>query len=140
MTLQNSNQKISPTQIFGVEDLLAKMSQLPEEEKDYQETEVVSFLNSLNSSRAKKKRINPHTLSPRMLKDFYQVLEDSTLQNISIAYPKQGTMQDGRFLIPKITECHRTENGYSLLQILEVEVDEKYYLSVEKTQQLLSKL
>src|SRR5690625_4407197 len=76
MTSIQSNQKKSPMQIFGVEEHLAKMFQLQECEKDYQETEVVSFLDSLNSSRAKMKKINPHLLSLKMLKDFYQVTED----------------------------------------------------------------
>ena len=40
----------------------------------------------------------------------------------------------------KTSESHRTVSVCSLSQILEAEVDEKYYLSQEKTQQLLTSL
>lgn len=38
----------------------------------------------------------------------------------------------GRCLTQKTTEFHKTESACSLSQILEAEVDEKYYLSEEK--------
>ena len=41
---------------------------------------------------------------------------------------------------PKTSESRRTVSVCSLSQILEAEVDEKYYLSPEKTQQLLTSL
>ena len=43
-------------------------------------------------------------------------------------------------LTPRTSECRRTESVCSLSQILEAEVDEKYYLSPEKTKQLLTSL
>src|SRR5690625_6004141 len=86
MTSIQSNQKKSPMQIFGVEEHLAKMFQLQECEKDYQETEVVSFLDSLNSSRAKMIKINTHLLSLKMLKEFYQVTEDMMFQYIFLNF------------------------------------------------------
>ena len=46
----------------------------------------------------------------------------------------------GRCLTPKTSESRRTVSVCSLSQILEAEVDEKYYLSPEKTQQLLTSL
>lgn len=45
-----------------------------------------------------------------------------------------------RCLTQKTTEFHKTESACSLSQILEAEVDEKYYLSEEKTKQLLTRL
>ena len=40
----------------------------------YTVSEVDSFLHLLNSSKAKKKKINPNGFSLKMLKDFYQVV------------------------------------------------------------------
>ncbi|EHR5554103.1 DNA cytosine methyltransferase [Listeria monocytogenes] len=52
-----------------------------------------------------------------------------------------GTMQNGEFLTAKITESHKTENACSLWQILESpeQVPESFYLSDEKTAQLIAK-
>ena len=47
---------------------------------------------------------------------------------------------DCRCLIQKTSESPKTGSVCSLSQILEAEVDEKYYLSAEKTQQLLTNL
>ena len=45
-----------------------------------------------------------------------------------------------RFLTAKISEFPKTENGSSLLDILEENPEEKYFLSQEQTDKLLSKL
>jgi hypothetical protein len=46
-------------------------------------------------------------------------------------------MQNGKFSILNISECHRTENAVLLSDILEVEVDQKYFLSKEQTERII---
>lgn len=75
-----------------------------------------------------------------MLRDFYQAAGDEIISTISLVWGKQGMTSNGRFLIPKITESHKTENESILSDILEAEVDDKYYLSAEKAAAILSSL
>lgn len=56
-----------------------------------------------------------------------------------VKWPKEGTMSNGKCLIPKTMESRKIENACILSDIMETEVPEIYYLSQEKTQQLLNK-
>ena len=56
-----------------------------------------------------------------------------------VKWPKEGTVLSGKCTIPKITESRKTVNVCILSDIMETEVPEVYYLSQEKTQQLLNK-
>ncbi|HAA7387703.1 TPA_asm: hypothetical protein GHD27_15420, partial [Listeria monocytogenes] len=47
------------------------------------------------------------------------------------------TMRNGRFLTAKISESHKTENACSLSDILEEQVDEKYFLSQKHLERLM---
>lgn len=58
---------------------------------------------------------------------------------LSVKWPKEGTVSNGVCTIPKTTEYRKTENACILLDILEKNVPESYYLTQEKTQQLLNK-
>ena len=106
----------------------------------YGERSGLFFLHLLTSSRAKKKRINPNGYSLKMLRDFYQVAGDEIISTISLSWNKQGMSSNGKCSIPKITESHKIENESILSDILEVEVDDKYYLSAEKAVAILSNL
>ncbi len=57
-----------------------------------------------------------------------------------VKWPKEGTVLNGKCTIPKITESLKTESACTLLDIMESDVPADFYLSREKTQQLLSKL
>lgn len=48
-----------------------------------------------------------------------------------------GMMQNGRCSTQKISECHKTEKGVSLSDILEGEVQQKYFLSKEQTEKIV---
>ena len=111
-----------------------------ESELDYELKEVDSFLHSLTFSRAKVKKISPSGSSLRMLRDFYQVAEESIFSTISLNWTKQGTTLNGKCSILKITEFPKTENVSTLSDILEAEVDDKYYLSSQKAVAILSNL
>lgn len=58
---------------------------------------------------------------------------------LSVKWPKEGIVSNGKCIIPKITESRKTESECILLDILEKDVTESYYLTPEKTQQLLNK-
>ena len=49
---------------------------------DYTETEAVSFLNSLNCSKAKQKKIDPNGSSVKMLEDCFRLIRDGIFSNI----------------------------------------------------------
>lgn len=57
-----------------------------------------------------------------------------------VKWPKEGIVSNGKCTIPKTTESLKTENVCILLDVMETDVPEVYYLSKEKTQQLLSRL
>ncbi|EKA10324.1 hypothetical protein GMD1S_09317 [Streptococcus sp. GMD1S] len=137
---QASTQHNFQKQIYGVREALVKICLSQESEPDYTVNEVDSFLDLLLCSKAKKKRINPSGYSLKMLRDFYQAAGDEIISTISLVWGKQGMTSNGRFLIPKITESHKTENESILSDILEAEVDDKYYLSAEKAAAILSSL
>lgn len=46
-------------------------------------------------------------------------------------------MQNGKCSTLKISECHKTERGVSLSDILEGEVLQKYFLSKEQTEKIV---
>ena len=48
-----------------------------------------------------------------------------------------GMMQNGKCSTLKISECHKTEKGASLSDILEAEVPQKYFLSKEQTEKIV---
>ena len=48
-----------------------------------------------------------------------------------------GTMQNGKCSTPKILESHKTGKGVSLSDILEGEVQQKYFLSKEQTEKIV---
>ena len=56
-----------------------------------------------------------------------------------IEMERGGMMQNGKCSTPKILECHKTEKGASLSDILEGEVPQKYFLSKEQTEKIVFK-
>jgi site-specific DNA-cytosine methylase len=56
-------------------------------------------------------------------------MEEELSEQSSALWRNWGTMQNGRCLTADILECHKTGKGCSLSDILEDEVDEKYFLS-----------
>ena len=61
----------------------------------------------------------------------------ATSLNFSLNWMKSGTMQNGSFSTQKISECRKTGKGCSLSDILEDEVPEKYFLSMEQVQKIV---
>ena len=84
--------------------------------------------------------ISPDMLSLRMLNIFCLAREAEILPPFSLSYGKQGTTANGVLSIPKTLTCPRIGRECTLLDILEEEVDEKYFLSAEQTRRLLKDL
>ena len=58
---------------------------------------------------------------------------------LSVKWPKEGTVSSGKCIIPKIMESLKIESESTLLDILESDAPEDFYLPKEKVQRLLSK-
>ena len=103
------------------------------------ENEALSFLNSLDSSKARLPRIDPNGLSLKMLKICSPLIEDGTLRPFSIRWPKSAIISNTDCLIHASTAFRKTGNAstLSLIDILEPRVDEKYFLSPQATARLL---
>ena len=104
------------------------------------EQEADSFLRLLNSSKAKVLKIDPHGLSLKMLRISCPFMEDGTLRPFLIRWPHSATISSTDFSIQRISAPLKTESGstLSLADILEPEVDQKYFLSQRAVEKLLS--
>lgn len=98
------------------------------------------YYNIIDLLKGKEESTKPSYLLVENVKNLYRLMQDSTLPQFCLKWTKQGMTVGGRCLTPKTSESRRTVSVCSLSQILEAEVDEKYYLSQEKTQQLLTSL
>ena len=141
-TSQKSPQQNSPEQTCGQRDSRVRIFQSLAVSEGFTDQEVDSFLRLLNSSKAKVLKIDPHGLSLKMLKISYPFMEDGTLRPFSIRWPHSATISSTDFSIQRISAPLKTESGYSLslADILEPEVDQKYFLSQRAAEKLLSNL
>ena len=76
----------------------------------------------------------------KMLRISCPFMEDGTLRPFSIRWPHSATISSTDFSIQRISAPLKTESGYSLslADILEPEVDPKYFLSQRAVEKLLS--
>ena len=139
MTLEECVPMIFRKQTVGVSDSHAKTSQLQENNLDFKETVQACFSELCTLSDSSKKKINPLTFSLRTLRICLVLMEDGISPDCSLKWNKQGMMQNGKYSTPKISECHKTEKGASLSDILEAEVPQKYFLSKEQTEKIVFK-
>ena len=130
---QESTQKTCQTSTCSLEDFLAKLSVLLEKEEDSMTPEVRSFLRSQGFSRTK----DPDIYYSKM----YEVYFLTTREKLSRQYlgfsPTWGISFGGVCLTARIMESPRGEREYLLKDILEENVEEKYYLSEEMMRKIL---
>ena len=136
-TLDECMQMTFPQQIVGVSDSHARTSASPEDKQDFSATVRACFSELCTFLDSSKKKRDPIPYSLRMLKICLVLMEDGISPDFSVAWTRVGTMRNGRFSTLKNSEYHRTEKGYSLSDILEDEVDEKYYLSQAQVNKIL---
>ena len=131
---QESSQNNSQTLISWLEDFLARLSVLLEDNRDSMTQEELSFLRSLGFSKKKNRDI----YYLKTLGVYYLTTKEE-LSRSSLGFsPTWGMRFNGRYLILKTTESPKTEKGCSLRDILEDDVDEKYYVSEKVAKRLLS--
>ena len=90
-----------------------------------------------NLLKTSKKRIDPSIYSLRTLKTYLVLTEDLTFSDFSLSWTKSGTMQNGMFSTQQ-KSCLSTENEFTLSDILEEKVLDKYFLSDQVKNRLLS--
>lgn len=84
-----------------------------------------------------KKKIDPLTFSLRTLKICLVLMEDGISPGCLLKWNRTGMMRNGKLSTVKTMECRKTENDASLLDILEAEVQQKYFLSKEQTEKII---
>ena len=136
--LQMKNGENSEEQLTSfAEDSHAKLSQSQESEKASLMKLVERY--SLKSQEPLKKS-NHHCCSLKTLKAYYLTITGELLEQSCPRLMNWGTMQNGRYLTQKISVSRKTENVCSLSDILEEQVDDQYFLSSEKTEQLTKQM
>lgn len=140
MMSQNLNQKMSPMQTSGVSDSHARISPLQENSGDLSESEVGYITTLLTSSKAKKESDKPTYLLVENVKNLLSINSGFDFASVLSEMDEAGYDCRWQVLNSKDFGVPKTGSVCSLSQILEAEVDEKYYLSAEKTQQLLTNL
>ena len=86
------------------------------------------------------KKINPIGLCAKTLRICCQSTTGSDFSKLSVKWPKEGTLLNGRYITAKTTGYLKVENVSTLSDIMETRPDDRYYLSEEKVQQLLDRL
>ena len=76
----------------------------------------------------------------KMLRESFPLAEAGILPLFYVNWPHWGMVLNTHLLIPKTTECPKTESACILSEILQDEVPEKYFLSEDQAQKLLNRL
>ena len=84
------------------------------------------------------KKIDPNGFSVKMLRIYLALEEDLTSRGCCLKWGGMGTLSSGSLSTQKTLAFPKTERGCSLLDILETEVDEKYFLSDQQTERILA--
>ena len=98
------------------------------------------YYNIIDLLKGKEESAKPSYLLVENVKNLLSINAGFDFASVLSEMDEAGYDCRCRCLTPKTSESRRTVSVCSLSQILEAEVDEKYYLSPEKTQQLLTNL
>lgn len=137
MTFDLSTMEVFPEQTSGVLDSHARTSVSAESNWDGEALARLYFSQLQMLLNTSQKKINPHTYSLRMLKTYFTLIEGLILPSFSLNWMTSGMMRNGQFLTVKTLESHRTGKESILLDILEEEVDQKYFLSKEQMSKIM---
>ena len=128
-TFEEYMPEIFQDQTVGVSDSLAKTSQSAEDKQGLLETAQACFSELCTFLDSSMKKRNPLGYSLRTLKTCLVLMEDGISPGFSLSWIGVDTMRNGKFSTQNISECLRTESGYSLSDILEKDVPAKYFVS-----------
>ena len=137
MTLDEFSQETFLMPTAGASDSLVRTSASQESSSDLQEIAQACFSELCTFLGSSQKKKDPSTYSLRMLRICLALMADGISPGFSLRWTRGGTIRNGKFSIPKNLEYHRTEKGYSLSDVLEDTVDEKYYLSQAQVDKIL---
>ena len=121
----------------GASERRAKISASQDLEPGYQGAEVPSFEKYFASQGKCGKKIDPSGSSMKMLRECYQATEDLTSLLFSLKWMNSGTIANGFCSTANITEYPKTESACILSDILDLEVDKKYFLSKEQMSRIV---
>jgi len=132
-TQQGLFPKNSPTSTFFVVDFLVKAFRLLAKGKDLKIQEAHSFLKYAESQGLK----DPHIFSLKTSGDCSHMITDIRSWLSLNPWQNWGILSNGRCLTAKISEFHRTGNECLLLDILQKQVPQKYFLSKKAYKRLI---
>ena len=124
-TLQKLKHTISPISISSVRAFLVSLFRSLGNGRDSQIREARCSLRSAESYMIK----DPAWSYWKMSKVYSTTKEEELFTESSSRFKNWGMWDNGKFLTAKISVSHRTGNECSLSDILEEEVDPKYFLS-----------
>ena len=123
-----------PTATCSQVDFLARLSQLLEKERDLKILEALSFLKSQGYSQPKE--LDIYCL--KMSQDSYRMIGAEHFKSYSQPLMNWGMTFNGKCLTARISEFHRIGKECSLSDILEENVDQKYFLSEKTIQKMIA--
>ena len=126
-------QKNSQTSIFSAADFLARLSRLLESGVDLKILEELYSMKLHESPELK----DLSYCSWKTSKDFSHTIKGEPLEQSSQPFLEWGIFSNGRYLTARISVSHKTGKECSLSDILEVQVDERYFLSQNQQDKLL---
>ena len=133
-TMQQDSQKKKSDQLdksmLSAQDFHASLSVLLEyEEASRIQTELSSL-----KSQGLLLYSNLSIYSSRTSKGLLAMIKGIPLRQSSDRWMNWGMMSNGKCLTAKILEYHKTEKGATLSDILEEQVEDKYFLSLKQDQ------
>jgi len=129
-------QKNSRTSICSAEASLARLSLLLGKEEDLKILGEHSSLTSLGSLGLK----DLSYCSWKTSKDFSHTITGEPLDVFSQPFLTWGIFSNGRYLTARTSECRKTGKECSLSDILEEQVNPKYFLSEEVMKRIAGKI
>ena len=130
---QMTKSETSDTLTQFAEDFRVKLSALQDIEEDSKILEELSSLKSQGSPLFS----NLSIYSLKTSKDSLTTTREIPLRQSSQRWMNSGMMWNGKCLTVKISEYHKIGNVCSLSDILEDNVDERFFLSAEKVSRLV---
>lgn len=127
-----------PDQTAGASDSHVKTSQWPENKEDLPAVDDRHYFLPLQDFfEESKKRIDPRTYSLKMLRTYLASTMGGTSQSSKLSWMKSGMTSNGMFSIQPKSYLN-TGKEFSLSDILEDNVPEKYFLSSKATEKLIA--
>ena len=135
MTSEKSTHQNSPISISYVQDFLVNLFQLLEKDEDLKTQEVQCFL----KSHGFLKTNDPNILFSKTLKAYLITTEAKLSKQYLKFSPTLGIAYNGNYLILSSSEFLKTGRECTLLDVMEKDVPEKYFLSPRMESKILAR-